>query len=35
MMTQARIQNDLEPLRSLYSGYLLILGVGQTARLAA
>jgi TetR/AcrR family transcriptional repressor of nem operon len=34
MMTQARIQNDLEPLRSLYSGYLLILGVGQTARLA-
>lgn len=35
MMTQARIHNDLEPLRSLYDGCLLILGTGQSSRLAA
>lgn len=35
VMTQARIQNELAPLRGLYAGYLLILGVHQGQRLAA
>ena len=35
VMTQARIQDDLEPLRHLFAGYLLILGVAPESRLAA
>lgn len=35
MMTQARIQNELEGLRSMYAGCLQILGTNNPTRLAA
>mgnify|MGYP001571398235 CR=1 FL=1 len=35
MMTQARIQNDLEVLRGMYAGCLQILGAANAERLAA